>query len=357
MNEHPTETAPELPELPEASIDRIEKAVLAEIAAERVPAPVAAASAMAKRRRRRRRWVTGLGVAAAFVAGVLITPPLLTVTSTTAGSSSDMTSFVSEVPGGETADMAVPEGASQDAAGTAATDADVRDIITSASATVRVDDVAEAADAVGALADAHGGYVESTDISAAEAKTTDASAPAPQGEYGWISIRVPSDDLTAVIDELGDTGTVISSSTSTQDVTSTTIDLRARIEATQASVDRLTELMSQSGSVSELIDAEVALTDRQAQLESYTQQLAALDDQVAMSSLQVQLTKQATVTATEPDGFVDGLLAGWNGLIISLNALVIAIGFVLPWLVVAGAVVLVIWLIRRRRHHATSDIP
>lgn len=146
--------------------------------------------------------------------------------------------------------------------------------------------------------------------------------------------------------DLGKTGDVLSSSTSKQDVTSAAIDLRARVDATRTSVERLTALMAQSGSVSELIEAEVALTDRQAQLESYEQQLAALEDQVAMSSLQVQLTRVAPVAA-DPAGFGDGLSAGWNGLVASLNAVVIAIGFILPWLVVAGVIVLLVWGIRR----------
>ncbi|MGO3319215.1 MAG: DUF4349 domain-containing protein, partial [Microbacterium gubbeenense] len=191
--------------------------------------------------------------------------------------------------------------------------------------------------------------VESTDVSG-EPTGTDTTVPGrPAGGYGWISIRVPSADLTDVIDGLSDTGEVVSSSLSKQDVTSTAIDLRAQVESLSASVARLTELMSQSGSVSELIEAEVALTDRQAQLESYEQQLAALEDQVAMSSLQVQLSPEATATAPGPGSFTAGLLAGWNGLIVSLNALVVTVGFLLPWLVIAGVVVLVIWLIRRRR--------
>ena len=128
--------------------------------------------------------------------------------------------------------------------------------------------------------------------------------------------------------------------------------------ATKASVQRLTELMSQSGTVSELIEAEIALTDRQAQLESYEQQLAALEDQVAMSSLQVQLTKTVAPTKADPAGFGDGLLAGWNGLVVSLNALVIAVGFILPWVALAALVLLAVWLIRRarrnRRHPAIA---
>lgn len=233
-----------------------------------------------------------------------------------------------------------------------------REIIATANATVEVKDIADAADTIGALAESRGGYVESTEIGRSVA-VDDTSAPVPTDSgYGWISIRVPSADLPAVIDELAESGEVLSSSISQQDVTSTAIDLRARIDATRASVQRLSELMSQTGTVAELIEAEVALTERQGQLESYEQQLASLEDQVAMSSLTVQLTRTAAPTTADPAGFSDGLLAGWNGLVVSLNALVVAVGFILPWLALAGVVVLIVWIVRRsrrsRRAAATS---
>lgn len=348
-----------LPPLSQAAIDRIEGAVFAEIATERPPARPSADRA----RVRRRRWLTGGGIAAAFVVGVLVTPPILGIVGGgTATSTADGWGIMTESGAGgqsESADIA-PRAETDTTAGAteiaplAEDQAASREIIANAQATLQVKDIAKAAASIAALAEEHGGYVESTDIGKSR-ETVDSSMPVPpDGGYGWISIRVPSDDLTAVIDELSDSGEVLSSSISKQDVTSTAIDLRARVEATRASVQRLTELMSQSGSVSELIEAEVALTDRQAQLESYEQQLAALEDQVAMSSLQVQLTESTAPTKADPAGFGDGLLAGWNGLVVSLNAVVIALGFLLPWLAVAGIVVLVIQLIRRARRRRRS---
>ncbi|GAB3631402.1 hypothetical protein GCM10027421_07550 [Microbacterium shaanxiense] len=345
MNDQtPTASAMELPDLSQESVDRIEKAVFAEIAHERSPK-----RAQRGTKSRRRGWLTAVGVAAAFIAGVLITPPLLNTVGVSTADGGGSVVGLADRSGG---DMAVTESvdAVTSTVGGAEADSAEREIIATAQATVRVEDIPAAVDEISSLAEARGGYVESTDVSAEPMTSEDVRLPEqPDGGYGWISIRVPSEDLTSVIDELGETGEVVSSSLSKQDVTSTAVDLRARVEATRASVSRLTELMAQSGSVSELIEAEVALTDRQAQLESYEQQLAALEDQVAMSSLQVQLTPEDSATAPEPDGFGAGLLAGWNGLIVSLNALVITAGFLLPWLVIAGVVVTVIWLIRRRR--------
>jgi hypothetical protein len=351
-----------LPELSDAAVERIEEAVFAEIASERPrPAP---ASVSDRSRARRRRWLTGAGIAAAFAVGVLVTPPILNSVGGTAMSTAEDGSGVTGWSADESAagsgDRSAPLGVSDTLPESTAVDPELqpaqgdvdttgRDIIATGTVTLQVKDIADAADEISTLADEHDGYVESTEIGKSLAVDDGRGSVAPDSGYGWISIRVPSAELTDVIDELRESGEVLSSSISKQDVTSTTIDLQARVDATTASVQRLTELMAQSGSVSELIEAEVALTDRQAQLESYQQQLTALQDQVAMSSLQVQLTKTAEPTTADPAGFGDGLLAGWNGLVVSLNALVVAVGFLLPWLAIAALVVLVVWGVRRAR--------
>ncbi|WP_136056617.1 DUF4349 domain-containing protein [Microbacterium sp. K24] len=346
-------TRGELPELSDETIARIEDSVFSAIAEERSPVRASAVRA----RTRRRRWLTGAGVAAAFVVGVLVTPPILGATgggtsmSTADGAGGTVAESDAASPErlGEVAPGVVDGGT--DTSGLAASDvADAdREIIATAHATVQVKDIADAAADITALAEERGGYVESTEVGKAVANDgTTEPAPADSG-YGWISIRVPSADLSEVIAALDESGEVLSSSISKQDVTSVAIDLRARVDATKASVTRLTELMAQSGSVSELIEAEVALTDRQAQLESYEQQLASIEDQVAMSTLQVELTRTAAPTTADPAGFGDGLLAGWNGLVVSLNALVVAVGFILPWIAIVGVVVLIVWLIRRTR--------
>lgn len=358
MNDQNTTEA--LPTLSDAAIARIESAVFAEIEADR-PVPRADSG---RARVRRRRWLTGAGIAAAFVVGVLVTPPIITAVGGSPMIAADGGggSVAESGPAAPDRSTEMSQGAAEGADSSLQSTAqdESREIIATANATVQVKDIAKAADEIAEIAQSRGGYVESTEIGRSLV-IEDTTAPVPPDSgYGWISVRVPSADLPAVIESLEETGEVLSSSISKQDVTSTAIDLRARIEATRASVLRLTELMSQSGTVSELIEAEVALTDRQAQLESYEQQLASLEDQVAMSSLQVQLTRAAAPTSADPAGFGDGLLAGWNGLIVSLNALVIALGFVLPWLGLAAIVVLIVWFVRRarrnRRTHAAVGV-
>lgn len=364
MNEH-SEIV--LPPLSDESIARIEDAVFDDIGDQRVavgePVPVP--------HRRRRGWLTALGVAAAFAGGILIAPPLLTAVTGDPGvvGASEMRdeavgpeSFMSGADSQEAADAGGGEKAAvgggevvDSAAGTAPQQpASDREIITTAQVTLRVADVREAADALTALAAEHDGYVEATDIGIDPAVPLDeASQPPVERGDGWIRLRIPAADLSAVLGEIDGEGEVLRSSIGRQDVTSTAVDLRARVAAARASVERLTELMSKSGSVGDLIAAEAALSDRQAQLESYEQQLKMLDEQVALSTIEVSLTERTSATPADPAGFSDGLLAGWNGLIVSLNAVVIAFGFLLPWLGIAAVALLIVWLVIRRRRART----
>ncbi|MET0734721.1 MAG: DUF4349 domain-containing protein [Microbacterium sp.] len=357
-----------LPELSAQRIDEIEDALFADIARERT----------ARRAKRGRIWMGGAAAAAVIVVAAVIAPSVGNLVGS-AGGSADEYAVAPDAPAvapvaGGAGDGAVTEGTkSSDASSLTGMDQGAvdpatgdRDIITSASATVVVEDVAVAARTVGNAAVAKDGYVESMSIG-----TSGGAVPvdpatgiaydsmiypySPDG--AWITVRVPSDQLAPLIEELSDVGEVTASSINRQDVTEQTVDLEARIDASQASVDRLTELMGQAGSLTELIAAEAALAERQATLESYQQQLESLEGLVQMSSLTVTLTPEVETVEADPAGFSDGLAAGWNGLVATLNGIVIALGFLIPWIVVLAVVGLIVWGIVRlvRRPRSTRD--
>ena len=324
----------ELPELSNEAIDRIEAGVFSEIADGR--------ETKTARGRRRRRWIgSGVGAAAVIVAAIAIAPAFIP------SGSGDYSASTDQDAGGAAPDVQAEDSASEgsDATSDASDVADAdRMIIRNGSATIVVDDVLDASDAITALAAEHDGYVEGLGSNA----SGDDGA-----ESGWATLRVPADDLDAVRSALGDIGEVTSTEISEDDVTGQAIDLRARIDATEASVDRLTELMRKAGSVSDLLEAETTLSERQAQLESYQRELDHLEGEVSMSTLSVSLVREGAPTEADPAGFGDGIAHGWSGLIVFGNGLLIAFGFLLPWLAAAGVAGLIVWaivrLVRRRR--------
>ncbi len=359
-----------LPVLTDEGVDRIEQSLFAEISRDRV----------VRRKRRTGVWIVGSAAAAVIVVAAVIAPGVgsliggggASVESGAAPSLVDPTVGGAEdsaVGGSDAAQSGiVGDGAgatesTQDArSGDLASDGD-RAVITTASATVVVDDIGAAAAMIADAAASRDGYVESMSIGRSgevvpidpmTGMVDDTSMPYPYPPDGaWITVRVPADGLQSLVDQLAGLGEVTASSINRQDVTEVTIDLEARVEAAQASVDRLEELMAQAGSLTDLIAAESALAERQATLESYQQQLEYYESQIAMSTLTVTLVEPTETVEADPAGFADGLAAGWNGLVATLNGIVIALGFLIPWIAVAGVAALIVWgvvrLVRRRR--------
>ncbi len=366
-----------LPDLSEKSLDRIEASVFTGIADDR-----------ARRRTRRARWWAGGTAAVAVVAvAAVIGPAVVTATTPSAGDGAVIAGEavvrteeeLGDLSSGEASDSGMADG---DAATSQIVGEVDRDVVTSASATLDVEDVAVAADAVADNARARGGWVESLTITRegaadgaegpsddpATSGIVDTSFPFPYAPGSWITVRVPADQLDAMLADLSGIGEVRSTSVDGFDVTEQTIDLRARIEAAEASVQRLSELLDEAGDLSDLIAAEAALAERQALLESYRAQWEDLQERVATSSLTVTLVEPTEQVAADPAGFADGLAAGWDGLVATLNGIVVGLGFLVPWLFVVAVAFAIVWLVialgrrrRSRRGHAgrapTGDGP
>ncbi|MET0781524.1 MAG: DUF4349 domain-containing protein [Microbacterium sp.] len=362
--EQPADASASLPEpLPDLSaerIDEIENSLFAEIARDRT----------ARRKRRSGVWVASGAAAAVIVVAAVIAPTVGTLVNPTSSSeyavapSAPLDSGAGSTveDSGAAPEGLIAEGTDQSRAADSAVAPD-RDIITTASATVVVDDISAAAAMIADAAESRDGYVESMSIGMSGQVVPvdpntgivyDSTMPYPYPPDGaWITVRVPADGLQSLVDQLEGLGEVTASSINRQDVTAVTLDLEARVEAAQASVDRLTQLMTQAGSLADLIAAESALAERQATLESYQQQLKYYDEQVAMSTLTVTLTEPVETVEANPAGFGDGLAAGWNGLVATLHGIVIAIGFLIPWIAVLAIAGLIVWgivaLVRGRR--------
>ena len=94
--------------------------------------------------------------------------------------------------------------------------------------------------------------------------------------------------------------------------------------------------MDEAPTTEALLAAEGALSGRQEQLESLQSQRALLADQVELSTLRVHLQPPGVAPPGGPDGFVDALGTGWRALVSAAGAAVIALGVLLPWLLVGG---------------------
>lgn len=169
-----------------------------------------------------------------------------------------------------------------------------------------------------------------------------------------LILRIPSDRLTATLDDLKELGEVEELQLSSTDISREVQDVDARVEALRSSITRLLALQGQAGTVEDLIALETAISDRQAQLESYEAQQRLLADQVSLSTITLVLGSPEVAPPDEPDTFLTGLVAGWEALVGFGSVLLVIAGVLLPWLVALGLIGVIVLLIvraavRRRR--------
>ncbi len=287
--------------------------------------------------RRARRLRNTVGLAAASVLVVGLGGYAISTIDADRGDDSASSAVDTSAGGAESfsSDQAAPE--ESDNTADSAPDTD-RQVITTGTVSVTVTDPRMTAQQLSTWIESIGGRVDDRSESGSG---DDASA--------YVTVRVPSDQVTATIDQLGTYGMVNDVSVQNSDVTAEAKDLDARIDALRLSIDRLEKIMTDAGSSTEVIKAEAALTERQEQLESLQAQRKGIADQVSLSTLSIDLSQKARVDSVAPDGFGGGLRDGWNALVSTVNAVVELAGRLLPWAAVLAVGYLVVRIAGRRR--------
>lgn len=217
-------------------------------------------------------------------------------------------------------------------------------IIATGSVALTAADVADARADAQRVAERHGG-----DVTDAQTSTDD------DGDVRstHLVLRVPSGAFAAVIGELEGIGTLVESSTTSEDVTQQVVDTDARVESQRASIDRLRLLLSRAEKLGDVISIESELSRREADLDSLLQQQAYLADQTSLSTITVTIERSGTGRSTSDDaGFLAGLGAGWDALTGFALGLATVAGALLPWTPVIALVGVPLWLLARRRRSA-----
>jgi hypothetical protein len=192
-----------------------------------------------------------------------------------------------------------------------------------------------------AIAHANGGFVLSSQT---EGSTT-----------GTLSIRVPAAHFDAAIGQVGGLGTVESSSVTGKDVTNEFIDYRAHLQNLIGRRTVLRALLARTTTIGESLTVVNQLEDVQLQIDQIQGQLRFLNNQVAESTLTVDLREQsAPAGETRTNGSIqnpslsralDRAIQGFFGI---LATIIVGLGYLVPLAVIAGLVAGVVMLVRRR---------
>lgn len=193
-------------------------------------------------------------------------------------------------------------------------------VIKTADVSLRIErgDFREAVSEATRIAERYGGYVVSTTVDDQQ-----------QGS-GAATLRLPADKFGPALSAVKDLGEVRQEQITGEDVTQEFIDLEARIRNLRAQERVLLKLMSQATSIVDTMRVQNHLTGVQLEIERLRGRLNYLDDQVAFSTIFVNMKEVGAPPAPK----VGALQRAWSqavdGFFGVLAAVIVAGGVVVP---------------------------
>ncbi len=160
-------------------------------------------------------------------------------------------------------------------------DFDVRKIVYNADMTVTADSPDQALATLAAKAQELGGYV-----SGSYTTTDDEGA-----YYCTATLKVPADQLEALVTAAKATGKVNDYRLSSDDISLSYYDMQARLDNAKAEEQQLLEILAQCKTIEEILAVRQSLTQVRADIESYTGQMKLWDNLVAYATLNLAINR------------------------------------------------------------------
>ncbi|PIE21559.1 MAG: hypothetical protein CSA64_01485 [Arachnia propionica] len=174
-----------------------------------------------------------------------------------------------------------------------------------------------------------------------------------------LEVSVPADRFEEAMDKISELGELRAKTVTADDVTTQVVDVESRIKTLRQSIARLQELMNKSGSVSDIAAVEMELTSRQSDLEAMLAIQKSLQERVAQSHIVVEFVSPSQIAPNYDNPFVQGITGAWRAMLATTTAILVALGALLPVLVVALLIFIPIriWLKSRAKRRAAQKPP
>jgi hypothetical protein len=182
---------------------------------------------------------------------------------------------------------------------------------------------------------------------------TNAQATRVKGEMtsGTVTMRVPAKEFDNTIAAIKKVGTVNSLNIKTDDVSEEYVDLESRLKNFQAQEAQLLNIMTKAQTVDETLKVQEQLTAVQGEIEVIKGRMQYLDNRVDYSTITVTVQEPGAVVPPGDEwGFTDALRTAVTAFLWTINIIIVAIGALLPIIILVVLSVLCIrFLVRLRR--------
>ena len=163
----------------------------------------------------------------------------------------------------------------------------------------------QSVDRLEALVQSLGGYIESAYVDGLSYNRGEYR----QMRYARYTLRLPAAKYSVFKDSVGDIGNVLSSQTSSENVSQQYFDMESRLKSLRVQEERLISILEKADNLTDVIQLERALADVTYQIESYMSALRRLDSLIDYSSVYLTLREviEPTVTTEPPKTIWDDI--------------------------------------------------
>lgn len=195
---------------------------------------------------------------------------------------------------------------------------------------------------IGAIAEKHGGFVVIS-----ESKQSEAVSQTVASTVVNVVVRVPAQKFEAAIAEIrGVGGRILHEKTSGRDVTEEYIDLEARIRTKRALEAQFMEIMKQARNISDALEVQTQLANVRTEIEQLEGRRRFLENQSALSTINITLRTPSQVVAAATRGFFYDLkTALGDGVDVGTGIVLGVIRFVIVMIPVTLFILLPAWFV------------
>ena len=235
-----------------------------------------------------------------------------------------------------------------------------RKIVYSASMTIYTEDFEGAMQRLSAAISESGSYMQ---------ESSQYGMAKDNNAHFRMTLRVPQGEYGSVKDFLHTLGEVESASEKGEDVTGNYFDTEARIVVLRAQHARVLELLSAAKNLEEIMTVERELANIQTEIERLTTVIKRYDDLTTYATITVdiyQVQDEATIAAmketndpTFSERISDNIKSSTQMFLTVLEGLLVALLWLLPYLIIAGIIVTVILVTKakRKKRRAAENTP
>jgi uncharacterized protein YeeX (DUF496 family)/uncharacterized protein YceK len=194
---------------------------------------------------------------------------------------------------------------------------------------------------VASLAEQNKGYVSNSQ------SYSDAAGNMTSGQ---ITIRVDKANFDAVLNKIKAMGKVQNVNITVSDVTQEYVDNESRLKNLDSQRTSLINLMEKSVTVKDSIEIQRELSNVEGQIEIIKGRQNYLDNLIAYSTIDITLAEPQAITESKEGGFIGAIKRGAVGALTVIRVIATALVAISPLLVLAGIILIIIWLSLRSRN-------